>query len=152
LQKLGLALNTVLEEHAFAPLSGTVSLPFAACMHQQNAIKAAAESLRGKGGLPDCLQTPADPENIRAAKEWLSRHMPRGRSYAETADQVAFTSQFDLEMARRSDSFDKYFCQHIYFGRKISNPYFFLADSSFGGLLSHLTGSGRDTEFLRVQH
>ena len=68
---------------------------------------AAAESLRGKRGLPEDLQTPADPENIRAAKEWLSRHMPRGRSYAETTDQAAFTSQFDLEMARRSDSFDK---------------------------------------------
>ena len=68
---------------------------------------AAAESLRGKAGLPKDLQTPADPENIRAAKEWLSRHMPRGRNYAETVDQAAFTSQFDLEMARRSDSFDK---------------------------------------------
>lgn len=68
---------------------------------------AAAESLRGKGGLPKDLQTPADPENIRAAKEWLSQHMPQGRSYAETVDQAAFTSQFDLEMARRSNSFDK---------------------------------------------
>lgn len=68
---------------------------------------AAAESLCGKGGLPKDLPTPADPENIRAAKEWLSQHMPQGRSYAETVDQAAFTSQFDLEMARRSDSFDK---------------------------------------------
>lgn len=68
---------------------------------------AAAESLRGIGGLPTNLQPPADPENIRAAKEWLSRQMPRGRSYAETVDQAAFTSQFDLELARRSNSFDK---------------------------------------------
>lgn len=68
---------------------------------------AAAESLRGKRGLPDDLQMPVDPECIRDAKGWLSQYMPRGRSYAETADQAAFTSLFDLEMARRSDSFDK---------------------------------------------
>lgn len=68
---------------------------------------AAAESLRGRRGLPDDLQTPADPECIRDAKGWLSQYMPRGRSYAETADQAALTSLFDLEMARRSDSFDK---------------------------------------------
>jgi len=68
---------------------------------------AAAESLRGKGGFPDDLQTPVAPENIRAAKEWLSRHLPRGRSYAETADQATLTSIFNMEMARQADSFDK---------------------------------------------
>ncbi len=70
---------------------------------------AAAASLRGKRGLADDLQIPENPEKIRAAKEWLSRHMPQGRNYAETMDQAAFTSQFDLEMARHSDSFDKCF-------------------------------------------
>lgn len=68
---------------------------------------AAAESLRGKRGLPDDLPMPLDPESIRDAKGWLSQQMPPGRSYAETADQAALTSLFDLEMARRSDSFDK---------------------------------------------
>jgi len=68
---------------------------------------AAAESLRGKHGLPNDLQSPARPEDIRGAKEWLSDKMPYGRSYAETTDQPAFTDLFDIGMARRADSFDK---------------------------------------------
>jgi hypothetical protein len=68
---------------------------------------AAAESLRGKHGLPSDLQSPAGPEDIRGAKEWLSDRMPHGRSYAETTDQPAFTAIFDMNMARRADSFDK---------------------------------------------
>jgi len=69
---------------------------------------ASIESLLGKRGLPDRLPIPADPESIRDAKGWLSHNMPRGRSYTETADQAAFTSLFDMELARqRSDSFDK---------------------------------------------
>jgi len=69
---------------------------------------AAAESLRGKHGLPDIISSPLDPESIRGAKEWLSQKMPSGYSYAETTDQPAFSSIFDMNMARRSsDSFDK---------------------------------------------
>jgi len=33
--------------------------------------------------------------------------MVPGRSYAETTDQPAMTAVFDMEMARRADSFDK---------------------------------------------
>ena len=68
---------------------------------------AAAESLKGKHGLPIDLQSPARPEDIRGAKEWLSDKMPYGRSYAETTDQPAFTAIFNMNMARRVDSFDK---------------------------------------------
>ena len=68
---------------------------------------AAAESLRGKHGLPIDLEPPAEPENIRSAKEWLSDKMPLDRTYAETTDQPAFTAIFDMNMARRADSFDK---------------------------------------------
>ncbi len=68
---------------------------------------AAAESLRDKGRLPDDLESPADPESIRGAKEWLSDRMPIGRSYAETTDQPALTADFDMRAARRADSFDK---------------------------------------------
>ena len=67
---------------------------------------AAAESLRGINGLPEDLEPPADPESIRGAKGWLSRHMTEGR-YSETADQLALTAAFDLNLARRADSFDK---------------------------------------------
>jgi hypothetical protein len=68
---------------------------------------AAAESLRGQCGLPQDLVGDPDPENIRGAKEWLSRHMPRNRRYAETTDQATLTSVFDMQAARRADSFDK---------------------------------------------
>jgi hypothetical protein len=69
---------------------------------------AAAESVQGQRNLPTPLQAPPDPENIRGAKEWLSRHMPAGRKYSATSDQPALTAIFDMDLARqRSDSFDK---------------------------------------------
>ncbi|MBN1674535.1 MAG: DUF4276 family protein [Kiritimatiellae bacterium] len=68
---------------------------------------AAAESLRGKRGLPCDLDAPSDPEGVRGAKEWLSSRMPAGSKYSEALDQPALTAVFDMQMARRSDSFDK---------------------------------------------
>lgn len=68
---------------------------------------AAAESLRGKRGLPQDLSCDRTPEDIRGAKEWLSDHMPPGRPYSETTDQPALTAVFDLDKARCADSFDK---------------------------------------------
>lgn len=68
---------------------------------------AAAESLRGKRGLPTDLAAPPDPEAIRGAKEWLRKRMPPSRTYSETIDQPALAAVFDLQMARRIDSFDK---------------------------------------------
>lgn len=68
---------------------------------------AAAESIRGKRGLPDDLKPPNNPESIRGAKEWLSDKMPLGRSYTETTDQPALTAEFDMNSARTADSFDK---------------------------------------------
>jgi hypothetical protein len=68
---------------------------------------AASESLRGTRRLIPDLNAPVDPENIRGAKEWLSRHMPSNQPYAETTDQPALTAVFDLNAARRADSFDK---------------------------------------------
>lgn len=68
---------------------------------------AAAESLRGRRGLPEDLTGPLDPEAIRGAKEWLQDRMPRGQSYTEASDQPALTAIFDINAARRADSFDK---------------------------------------------
>ena len=68
---------------------------------------AAGESLRGTRRLMPDLDAPADPESIRGAKEWLSRHMPSNQPYAETTDQPALTAVFDMNTARRADSFDK---------------------------------------------
>ncbi|MGE3311371.1 MAG: DUF4276 family protein [Limisphaerales bacterium] len=69
---------------------------------------AAAESLRGRRGLPPDLAGPSDPESIRGAKEWLRARMPRDRSYAESIDQPKFTDAFDIDQARcRARSFDR---------------------------------------------
>lgn len=68
---------------------------------------AAAESLRGHRGLANDLQPPPAPEAIRDAKGWLNQKMARGRRYSERPDQPALAARFDLEQARRADSFDK---------------------------------------------
>ncbi|NLH42465.1 MAG: DUF4276 family protein [Planctomycetes bacterium] len=68
---------------------------------------AAAESLRGCRGLVLDLIGDPQPERIRGAKEWLSDRMPRGRPYSATIDQPAMTGVFDIQAARRTDSFDK---------------------------------------------
>jgi hypothetical protein len=68
---------------------------------------AAAASIRGKRGLALDLEPPENPESIRDAKGWLSRHNIEGRSYKETLDQPALTAVFDIDAALRASSFEK---------------------------------------------
>lgn len=68
---------------------------------------AAADSLSGRRGLKNDLYAPTNPETIRGAKEWLSQRMEGSRTYSETLDQPALAELFDLDAARRADSFDK---------------------------------------------
>jgi hypothetical protein len=69
---------------------------------------AAAPSLRGKRGLRPDLERPADPEQRRDCKGWLTAHRSDGGVYKPTADQAALAAAFDLQMARKhSSSFDK---------------------------------------------
>lgn len=69
---------------------------------------AAAESLRGKRGLPSDLASPENAESIRGAKEWLGGKMEHQQGYAPVTDQPALTAMFDMDLARqRSISFDK---------------------------------------------
>lgn len=68
---------------------------------------AAADSLRGRRGLPNDLSAPQDPESIRGAKKWLRARMPPGRKYRETADQPALAALIDLCLARTAPSFDR---------------------------------------------
>jgi len=73
----------------------------------ENWFLAAATSLRGKRGLPADLRAPAKPEDVRGAKEWLSRKM-QSRAYSPVEDQAALTAEFDMAAARKgADSFDK---------------------------------------------
>jgi hypothetical protein len=67
---------------------------------------AAAESLRGKRGLPPDLQRPEEPEQIRDAKGWLSERM--AQRYSPTLDQPALSALIDTtECAVYSRSFRK---------------------------------------------
>ena len=68
---------------------------------------AAFDSLRGKYGLANDMPSEPEPEGIRGAKEWLSRHMPQNMRYSETIHQVALTAVFDMQAAKRASSFDK---------------------------------------------
>ncbi len=69
---------------------------------------ASAESLRGKHGLSDTFEAPANIEEKRGAKEWLKKYMPPGSSYKETIHQPLFTREIDIGLARKnSPSFDK---------------------------------------------
>ena len=66
------------------------------------------ESLRGINGIVENATAPPNPENIRGAKEHLTRNMTRGRRYLAVDDQVTFAEKFDLNDARqRCPSFDK---------------------------------------------
>ncbi len=66
------------------------------------------ESLRGINGIVENATAPPDPENIRGAKEHLTRNMTWGRRYLAVDDQVMFAQTFDLNVARqRCPSFDK---------------------------------------------
>lgn len=65
------------------------------------------ESLRLKYSIAEGSLPPADPEEIRGAKEYLSRLM--GGPYSEVIDQPSMADTFDMETARqRCPSFDKF--------------------------------------------
>lgn len=66
---------------------------------------AAAESLRSVCGLPKDLESPAHPESIRGAKQWLSQQM--GAPYNESEHQPRMTAAFAFEQASRVPSFGR---------------------------------------------
>lgn len=70
----------------------------------------AADSLRGHAGLADDLSVPDDPERYRDAKGWFTDRMPR--PYDPIVHQLDFTRIFDLDQARRNDSFRR-LCTHV---------------------------------------
>lgn len=68
---------------------------------------AGVESLRGRRGVRDDAEAPADVESFRDAKGRLARMM--ARPYSEVTDPPAFAALLDFDLARRrSPSFDKF--------------------------------------------
>ena len=68
------------------------------------------ESLKGARGISTNISTPRNPEDIRGAKEFLTRAMASKRHYIETTDQPALTALFNLDQAYRAcRSFRKFF-------------------------------------------
>jgi hypothetical protein len=69
---------------------------------------AALDSVRAVLRLAPSASAPPEPEQVRGAKEYLARLMPRHTTYRPTVDQKRRTAALDLEAARTaSPSFDK---------------------------------------------
>lgn len=71
---------------------------------------AAANSLRGIGGMSQDVEAPANPEGSRNAKGWLGERMVN--NYDPITHQLVFTRVFDLNAARAVASFDR-LCQKV---------------------------------------
>jgi Domain of unknown function (DUF4276) len=70
---------------------------------------AAASSLQGGRGLSEEIEDHDNPESVHGCKEWLEGWMRENRKYSETIDQPALTATFDLRLARKAPSFDKFY-------------------------------------------
>jgi hypothetical protein len=66
---------------------------------------ASAPALAAAGLLREGTPVEENPEAIRGAKEWLSRHMTGAHRYRETVDQARFTQAMSLGEAARCSSF-----------------------------------------------
>lgn len=57
------------------------------------------EGIERPGLLPDARFI-GDPQSVRGVKEWLSKHMPPGRAYKPTLDQLALARLVDFRLLR----------------------------------------------------
>ena len=67
---------------------------------------AGIQSLQGKHGLPSKIEPPKNPESIRDAKGWLRQQMG---SYSPTIHQEKLAAVLDLQSARQSQSFARFY-------------------------------------------
>lgn len=59
--------------------------------------------------IPADVTFPSEPEEVRGAKEWLSKARPKGQAYKETTHQEKLAAQLDLAVLRqRSPSFVRF--------------------------------------------
>ena len=59
-------------------------------------------------GMKLCVHNHEGPMRY-GAKEWLGDRMAPNQAYSPTTDQPALTQLFDVQMARRTSSFDKFY-------------------------------------------
>lgn len=70
---------------------------------------ASVESIAGKFSIQSDCKCPSNPERIRNAKGWLSRHMVQNAHYRPLAHQSKMSREFNMDIARKqSPSFDKF--------------------------------------------
>ena len=74
---------------------------------------AGLESIASYVSIDADITVPRDLEDIRGAKEWLSRRMPSGSPYKPTLHQAELSSAVDISLARqRSQSFNR-LCREV---------------------------------------
>lgn len=56
-----------------------------------------------RSGLQSGTRFEGDPESVRGVKEWLTAHMPTGRAYKPTLDQLALARLVDFTLLRASE-------------------------------------------------
>lgn len=94
---------------------------------------ASAPALSGHYDLPPDLQVPAHVEQVRGAKEWLTRQMPKNTVYKETVHQAKLTTRLDLALAsHHSRSF-----------RRLVHAIEQLVTAADGGERGYVTPKGR---------
>jgi len=73
---------------------------FLPCLpHMAGRKLVSSEGVERPGLVPGSIFN-GDPQSIRGVKEWLSSHMPAGRAYKPTLDQLALARMVDFQVLR----------------------------------------------------
>ncbi len=73
-------------------------------------------------GITTDFQFPDNPEQIRGAKEVLSKALPSGRSYKETVHQEKIAAQVDIDVLRDASSCFRHLEDSVLFLRRTRLP------------------------------
>ncbi|MFO0949682.1 MAG: DUF4276 family protein [Isosphaeraceae bacterium] len=75
---------------------------FLPCLHRMAGVPLRDDRNVERPGLVAGTVYQGEYESTRGVKEWLSKHMPKGRSYKPTVDQLALTRLIDFGDLRRA--------------------------------------------------
>ena len=78
-----------------------------------NLIPTKGLRIRERLGIPANITGPQNAEDIRGAKEWLTRSMPHGRAYQETEDQEKLTYHLDLSLTHSTSRSFQRLCHAV---------------------------------------